>query len=112
MRSMVFERLALSSGTLSEVSQAVTMDGANSAQVDVVIFSLTGTTPQVAVQLQESNDLENWRDKGSVTNITLAGYTLLSAVTAIATAYVRVKMTLSGTIPVAVVSAGLNTSLL
>lgn len=111
MRSNLFERLALASSTLSEVSQAVTMDGANAAQVDVVVFSLSGTSPQVSIQLQESNDLENWRDRGSATTISAVGYTLTAAVTAIATAYVRVKVTASGTSPVTVVSAGLSTSL-
>jgi hypothetical protein len=110
MRTMLFERLGLST-TLSEVSQAVSMDGANSAQVDIVVISLSGSGATVTVQLQESNDLENWKDKGSGTAPTAVGYTLAAAVTAISSAYVRVKATASGTTPIAVVSIGLNTSL-
>jgi hypothetical protein len=111
MRSTLFERLALATSSLSDVSQAVTMDNANAAQFDVVVFALSGSSPQVSVQLQESNDLENWRDKGSATVISAVGYTLAAAVTGIATAFVRVKVTLSGTTPISVVSIGINTSL-
>lgn len=111
MRSMLFERLALSGSILSEVSQAVSMDGANAAQVDFVVVSLSGTTPTVTGQLQESNDLENWRDKGGTTALSAVGYSLGTAVTGIAAAYVRLKFTAGGTTPIAVVSAGLSTSL-
>jgi hypothetical protein len=41
----LFTRLALSSSTTSEVSLPAAMQGANAAQIDVVILSLAGTSP-------------------------------------------------------------------
>lgn len=111
MYQQLFTRLALSGTTLSEVSQPVAMQGANAAQFDVVVISLSGTgTPTVTCQLQESNDLENWKDKGSTTAPTAVGYTLAAAQTGISSGYVRLKVTLSGTTPITVISAGINTS--
>ncbi|MEZ5964259.1 MAG: hypothetical protein R3F56_10475 [Planctomycetota bacterium] len=81
----------------SEVSQPVSMAGANAAQGATVIQILTATS--VEFQLQESNDLENWSDKGSAQTVAAAnlGYTLLTAITSISAAYVRMKYTLNGT---------------
>ena len=109
----LFSKLVLSSGganNLSEVSQAVSMNGANAVIADIEVLSLSGTTPNIAVQLQESNDLENWRDKGAATNANAVGYSVLPNVTAIASAYVRLKLTLTGASPIAVVAAGVNTA--
>jgi hypothetical protein len=112
MYQQLFTRLALTGANASEVSQPVSLQGANASQFDVVVFSLSGTSPQVACQLQESNDLENWANKGSATNITAVGYTLAAAQSSIASGYVRLKVTLTGTSPICVVSAGLNTAAL
>lgn len=114
MRAMLFTRLGLT-GVTSEVSQAVSMEEANAVVIDYVVFSLSGTgSPAVTITLQLSNDLENWTSFSGMTNNapTAAGYGLSSTATGIATAYVRLKASLSGTTPVAVVSAGVNTSLL
>lgn len=111
MYQQLFTRLALSSSTTSEVSLPVAMQGANAAQIDVVILSLAGTSPTVTLQLQESNDLENWTNKGSSSGtLNATGYTLVAAVTAISSGYVRVKATAGGTGPVAIVNVGLNIS--
>ncbi len=113
MYQQLFTRLALTGANASEVSQPVPLQGANGSQFDVVVFSLSGTSPQVACQLQESNDLENWSNKGSATNLTAVGFTLQAAAqTGIAAGYVRLKVTLTGTSPICVVSAGLNTAAL
>lgn len=112
MYQQLFTRLALSVSTPSEVSQPVSMQGANGAQFDVVVISLSGTSPTVTCQLQESNDLENWRDKGWSTALTAVGYTLAAAQKDVSSGYLRLKITLSGTTPICVVSAGLNTAAL
>lgn len=111
MYQQLFTRLALTGSGTSEVSQPVSMQGANAAQIDVVILSLAGTTPTVTLQLQESSDLENWKDKGSSSGaLNATGYTLVAAVTAISAGYVRVKATMAGTSPIGVISVGLNTA--
>lgn len=113
MYQQLFTRLALTGNGASEVSQPVSMQGANAAQLDVVVISLAGTTPTVTLQLQESSDLENWKDKGSSSGaLSATGYTLVAAVTSIAAGYVRVKVTLAGTSPIGVVSVGVNTAAL
>ena len=112
MYQPLFTRLALSGTTLSEVSQPVSLQGANASQFDIVMVSLSGTSPSLACQLQESNDLENWANKGSATNVTAVGYTLAAAQSGLAAGYVRLKVTLTGTTPICVVTAGLNTAAL
>lgn len=98
MEQQLAKNLSLDSagatGPVSEVSQPVAMTGANAAQGSVVMQSLTATN--VSCQLQESNDLENWSDKGSATTATAVGYKVLTAVTAISGAYVRMKYTITG----------------
>jgi hypothetical protein len=109
MYQTLFTRLALNSTFSSEVSQPVSMQGANAAQVDGVLFSLAGTTPSVSLQLQESNDLENWRNKGGSTDINTVSYSLGSSVGSINAAYIRLKVTLTGSSsPTAVISAGVS----
>jgi hypothetical protein len=112
MYQQLFTRLALTGSAASEVSQPVSMQNANASQFDVVVISLSGTSPSIACQLQESNDLENWVNKGSATNLSSVGYTLATAQTGIASGYVRLKVTLSGTGPICVIGAGLNTAAL
>lgn len=110
MYQQLLTRLALSGSTLSEVSQPVSMEGSNAVQLDMVVFAISGTTPSLSCQLQESSDMENWRDKGSATALTAVGYTLAAAVSGISSGYVRLKTTLTGTSPICVVSAGINTA--
>ena len=108
MYQQLFTRLALSGSTLSEVSQPVSLQGANAVQFDIVVVSLSGGGATVTCQLQESNDLENWVNKGSTTAPTAVGYTLAAAQTSLSSGYVRLKITLSGTSPICVVTAGIN----
>ena len=112
MRAQVFTQLALTGTGTFEVSQAVSMNGANAAQVDCVLFALTASAT-VTFILQESNDLENWSTKATLaTAPTAVGYSLQGQTTAISTAYVRLKATLTGSSPIAVLSAGINTAAL
>lgn len=109
----LFSALGLQGSVTSEVSQAVEMQGANAAQVSAIVFALSGSgSPAVSLQLQESNDLENWSDKGSATSATAVGFKMCTAVTSIAAAYIRLKITLAGGATTAVVAGGVNTSAL
>lgn len=83
------------------------MTGANAVQMNVTVFAQTATN--VIVTLQVSNDLENWTDQATGTTITTIGYTLPAANTAIAAAYARVKVALTGT-GTAVLAVGVNTA--
>jgi len=116
MYQQLFTRLALTGASSSEVSQPVAMQGANGTQFDFVVISLSGTgTPTVTITIQESNDLENWKDRsgtGSTSNSTAVGYTLSAVATSVSAGYVRAKVVLTGTTPIAVVSVGLNTAAL
>lgn len=109
MYSIITTKLALdsagTSGQTSDVTLAVPMEGGNNAIAEITIFNITATS--VTCQLQESNDRENWKDKGSSVSATL-GYQTLN-IASIAAAYVRVKFTIVGS-GKAIVAAGINVS--
>lgn len=108
MITQLFTRLYLSnSSPTSEVSQPVSMGDANAVQVDSVVFAQTATN--VSYQLQSSNDLENWANQGSAETHAGVGFKLLASIGDVAAAYVRLKVSLTGT-GLAIVSANLNTS--
>jgi len=96
-----------STGTTTEYSQAVSMQGANSAQIDTTIYTLTATN--VTYQLQSSSDLDNWFNQGSSEAKTVVGSYLLTAITGCDAPYVRIKYTLTGS-GKAIFAAGINTS--
>lgn len=83
--------LALSTTAVTEISQPVSMAGANAVQPSFVAIYLSGTGAAESCQLQESNDLENWSDVGSATSVSSVGKTLGTAITAVKSAYVRMK---------------------
>lgn len=95
------------------VSQAVSMAGANGVEINVTAIAVDGTSPSVTVDLQVSNDLENWTDEGNirVSDINAAGYKASASSSAsIAALYVRLKYSLSGTkSPIVVLAAGIHT---
>ena len=70
------------------------MSGNNAVQIEVLLYALTATN--VSVQLQGSNDMVNWDNKGSAQTITAIGRKILTSDTAVATTYVRVKFTITG----------------
>ena len=77
---------------VEEVSQAVSMAGANCAQAEVTIITLAGTaTPTITFTVQASNDLQNWTSLTPTSTMTTVGTKALSAVSAIGCAYVRMK---------------------
>ncbi len=101
-------RLALdSAGTSSEVSQPVSTQGYNAVIWDATLYALTGTN--VSFQLQESNDLENWSNKGVAQTQTDLGYKLFTAEGSVTAAYVRLQYTITGS-GKAILAAGVTLS--
>ena len=96
-------------GAVSEVTQPVTIGGENAVQVETTIFALTATN--VSFQIQESNDMENWTNKGSAQALAAVGYKLLTSDAALSATYARLKLTITGT-GKAIVAAGFNLSAL
>ena len=115
MHQPLCTKLALDSagtfGPTSEVTQAISMAGVepNAVQWDATIFSMGASVTDVSFQLQVSNDLENWSNKGSAQTQTAAGYKLFTTDTAVAAAYVRLQLTINGT-GTAVLACGINLS--
>jgi hypothetical protein len=113
MHQTLLTRLSLDSdgndGPSSEVTQPVSMAGMepNAVQWDATHYVLTATN--VSYQLQVSNDLENWADKGSAQTHDGVGYKLFTTDTAVAAAYVRLQLTITGS-GKAVVAAGITLS--
>lgn len=111
MYSRLYDRLVLST-TTPEYSQAVNMDGFNAALVEIVT-TVYGASASIAIQVQISNDLENWTSAptGGTVTVTAIGYTTASVATGIAAAYVRVKVTSSAAVT-SILSLGVNLSAL
>jgi len=91
MQTQIWTALGLAAGAV-EFSQPVSMDGANALSLTITVFS--GALAAAGVEVFESNDLENWKSKGSTfasqvvgSNMTITGFG------SIASAYVRFKVT-------------------
>lgn len=97
--------------TDAKYSQAVSMEGANAVQMEATVFNIKGTSAELTISLQGSNDLQNWDTLGAFDS-TFAdiGYAT-KKLTGIANAYVRLKYEMTtGTSPQAIVGAGINTA--
>jgi len=101
--------------TSGDFSRAVRMEGANSVQVEFTVYSVSGTPTTTTLEVQESNDLENWTTypstsySGTNTVSTSVGCTSFRA-SSISSQYVRLRWKVSAN--TAVVGAGINTALL
>ena len=73
----------------TEVSQPVSMKDSNALSLTLVVFS--GSLAATGVDIQESNDLENWKSKVTVFGSQGVGAAMALSVTGIASAYVRFK---------------------
>ena len=107
----VANRLVISSGETT-FSQAINMGGGNAVLANATFFNVTATTGTVSITLQEGNDLDNWTDNVSVGGTiagTVASYGTMK-LTSIASQYVRLKYTMTGSSLKAVLSAALNTA--
>lgn len=100
------DHLAVTSTT--SYSQAVSMNGANAVQVDVVYSSRTASQT-VDVAVQGSNDLENWAAVTTSGGGALGLGFATPTASGIAWQYVRLSYTLSTT-GTGFLSAGLSTA--
>lgn len=107
MKTDVWTKLGLASAA-TEYSQAVMMDGDNAISLTITVFA--GTLAASGVSVWESNDLENWQQRGGVAfaNQGVGSAMAISGYSAIASAYIRFKVT-AGAAPV-VMSLTANTA--
>jgi hypothetical protein len=92
MYTQVASRLAFKgASSITDYSQPVSMDGANAAVLDMVIFNIHSASSFTA-RLQGSNDLQNWEDLATApTSRTAPGYYREAVEDDVAYAYVRIK---------------------
>lgn len=106
MNIPLFTKLSLdSNGIADECSQPVSIEGNNAAQWDATVYALTATN--VSTQLEVSNDMENWTAVGTAQTTTAVGHQLFTADKDISAAYVRLRVSLTGT-GTAVLAASVN----
>lgn len=74
-----------------------------------IVTTVYGASASIAVQVQISNDLENWTSAptGGAATITAVGYQNASVATGIAAAYARLKISQANS-NVSIISAGVN----
>lgn len=108
----VAKRLFISNSTVpEEFSQAVSMQGANAAQMDATVFYTSSGGKAIIGHLQISNDLENWEDIGGYADTNLyLGYTQGNLITGIGAAYVRLRYTSDFAGLDSILAAGINLS--
>lgn len=97
-----------------QVSPPVSMQRANAALQDATVFHLAlGTSGNFAIDIEGSNDLENWQDLGNTLTFTDEEYSAAaSAEMDISFAYIRLRYGWSGTQDgneSAILNAGVNT---
>lgn len=80
--------LVLSPDYMVEVSPAVPVGGANAVQADFTAISVTG---EVTVQLQQSDDAENWLFSDSQQSATADGFYQLPLKASVGTKFVRLR---------------------
>jgi hypothetical protein len=111
MYTSVASRFAIKGDTtVIDYSQPVSMDGANAARLDFVVFNIDATS--ITARLQGSNDLQNWEDLANTPAArTLPGYYREDLETDVSFAYVRLKYTLTagGTDKYCILDAGVYT---
>ncbi len=90
-----------------QVSRAIPMEGANSVQVDFVVFAGPGVGFKVSVLLQGSNDLQNWSQIGGGATVVAVGFNGSLKQSDIAFQFVRLRFVSSGGGPY-ILAAGLN----
>ncbi len=109
MYARLYDRLVLTT-TTPEYSQAVNMNGFNAALVEVVT-TVYGASASIGIQMQMSNDLENWVDVVSSPSMESPGYFTLQTSEGLGCRFVRLKYAVTGIDgDTAVLSAGIETA--
>lgn len=93
MQANLATKLAVTNG-VDQFSPAISMAGANTAKAGITVFNL-GAATSLSVNIQGSNDLQNWVDSTSDTGF-VVGYAA-TANRALGFAYARLKYTVVGT---------------
>lgn len=107
MYAAVSNKLSVVNGT-DQFSSAVAMSGANAARVELTVFANSATS--LSIDLQGSNDLQNWAIVGSAHTGYTVGYNSF-AETAVSFQFVRLRYYVVGTGTI-IVAAGINTAAL
>ncbi len=96
-----------------QFSQAVSMNGANQVLVDLELVNLAGSVDKaLRFTLEEGNDLENWSEVFTSSDITAtSGYETEQTVSGLSAQYVRLKLIVNGQAgDIAIVAAGVDTA--
>lgn len=102
MQTQIWTALGLAASAV-EFSQPVSMAGANALSLTITVFS--GALAGAGVEVFESNDLENWKSKGSTFGSQVVGSNMtITGFGSIASAYVRFKVTAGGSATVLAMS--------
>jgi len=109
MYTQLASRLSVSQAAGAEVSQAVSMEGNNAGKVEITIYNLASGGTSLTLDIEGSNDMQNWSQIVQYTGIPV-GYGAQSNATAIAYQYVRLKYLCVGSGGIAIVAAGINVS--
>jgi hypothetical protein len=110
MYQKLSDKLVVTTTASPEFSFAVPMEGSNAVQAELTIYAVVAAAT-LTVEMQGSNDLQNWSQVlAPVTNLTV-GYTATTLkATAVAFQYVRIKFSSVGIGGSVILSCGVNTS--
>ena len=110
MQIVVWDRETLT-GAITVETPAIDVEGIPVVEVVVSVHGISGTSPQLTLQLQTSDDMETWADVGADIDMTATGYgaDTYPVVDDLYARYVRIEAALTGTDPVVNATVSLNT---
>ena len=111
MQQFIKQREVLTAGYVC-FSPPIDVGGMPLLVTELIVYSITGTSPVLATQLQSCGDLESWQDApGADTSLAAVGSDLdaTRADTVPYGQYIRYKISLTGTTPMCEYSLILNT---
>lgn len=111
MQIVVADRQQFYDVVTIESSPPIDVTGVAMVIIGLTVHAISGTSPQIAVQLRTSDDLDTWEDVGSDLSRTTAGWSG-RAVVASSTPYgryVRVEYAITGTSPLVNATVTVNT---
>ena len=111
MYAKLSDKLSVTTTASPEFSPAVSLGGANAFQMELTIYAVVAAAT-LTVEAQGSNDLQNWGSLMTPVTLLTVGYNAPTTfkITAVAFAYVRVKMSSVGAGGAVILAAGLNTA--